>query len=646
MSDPLSVVAGITGILAFTATAARSLTTLVASIRDAPDDISDLQLELQNLSALIQSAHDVVVKHPLRLEDAPLAETVGVYLERCQEIMDAIRVQLKQFMSRESGRRSPMRMITWTIRKGEIRNLRDRLRDSKAGLQLSITTLNAYLTGKGMQEIKEDMARGYDKIVDHFQSIESARKIQRRLEGDLESVSAFGERRMSVSNGTEVGLPLRKFFQEYRGANSLAPPTANEDPFEDKDVDTATLAPERFLREGSPLLQAAQAGNAQQAQRLISLGASPSETSPDGRTALHFCAIYNDVATARVLLDHGADIDAKDDQSTSPFRVALRAESHGVATLLVQRGCALGSFVPALLDIVQSSHDGAGLKNLLTALHGRLDESRGPFLVHEAIERNADVALRRLLDAGFDPNAPDEDGISPVHHAVLRQHRPSVRLLLRHGANKNDFLTPRVHGNLRRDVNWHRPLLPPIEDGTSAISTAGRRMHDVDMVRVLLEEGADPDWRYPDGGIALQGLCAEEYLESAKVLIDFGSNVNHINGRGRSPFHWAAICNNPKLVRYMAEHGKADLNLPCEGDHGWTPLHAASAFRCLPAAMTLVELGADVNAQDKFGRRPIDVISNDGSSDVGDLMEKLRVRAKASETAAPEGQKVAVMESA
>ena len=59
--------AGITGILTFTATAARNLTTLAASVRDAPDDIVDLQLELQNLSALIQSAHDVVVQHLLRL---------------------------------------------------------------------------------------------------------------------------------------------------------------------------------------------------------------------------------------------------------------------------------------------------------------------------------------------------------------------------------------------------------------------------------------------------------------------------------------------------------------------------------------------------------------------------------------------------
>lgn len=82
--------------------------------------------------------------------------------------------------------------------------------------------------GRGQREIKDDMARGYDKIVDHFQNIENARRLQRRLEDDLESVSAFKERRTSLSVGTDIGLPMRKFFQEYDNANSLTPPAVNE----------------------------------------------------------------------------------------------------------------------------------------------------------------------------------------------------------------------------------------------------------------------------------------------------------------------------------------------------------------------------------------------------------------------------------
>ena len=72
------------------------------------------------------------------------------------------------------------------------------------------------------------MARGYNKIVGHFQSIDNTRRLQTRLENDLESVSAYGGRRTSFSNETDLGLPMKKFFQEYHKTGSLAPPTVNE----------------------------------------------------------------------------------------------------------------------------------------------------------------------------------------------------------------------------------------------------------------------------------------------------------------------------------------------------------------------------------------------------------------------------------
>jgi hypothetical protein len=145
--DPLSTVAGITGILAFTGQLARNLTTLTSEIRDAPDDIVDLQSELQNLVSLIRSAQDVAAKYGLHAEDAPLAETVKNCLEQCQTTMEAIREQLKVFLSVSSGsgRRSPMgvrRTLFWVMRKGEIQNLRNRLRDSKASLSLAVMVLN------------------------------------------------------------------------------------------------------------------------------------------------------------------------------------------------------------------------------------------------------------------------------------------------------------------------------------------------------------------------------------------------------------------------------------------------------------------------------------------------------------------------
>lgn len=184
---------------------------------------------------------------------------------------------------------------------------------------------------------------------------------------------------------------------------------------------TLASAGEMVAEETPSLVQAAQAGNAQQARALISLGAEPSARLHDGRTALHFCAIYDDVATAEVLLEHGAEVDATDQKSRAPMRVALSSESYAVAALLLRKGCAVEKMLPALLDAVRDGEGIPGFKDFLAALRERLDVSEGtPHLLHEVIGREDDTSLCLLLEGGFDPNTRDACGENP--YAFLPCH--------------------------------------------------------------------------------------------------------------------------------------------------------------------------------------------------------------------------------
>ncbi|KAJ9136988.1 Ankyrin [Coniochaeta hoffmannii] len=621
MADPLSVAASITGVLAFTAKSTREVMAMISEIRDAPDDIEDLRLELQNLTSLIESTHGLATKYPLYPECKPLQDTVTECLDRCRTILEAIRLQLKSFVSRGIGRRSPMRVISWTMRRGEIRSLRDRLRDSKAMLDLSVTVLNSHLTGKGQQEIKDEVSRGFEKLARQFQSLDTARKFQRRLQDDLESVSAFGGRRSSFTDTTDAGaaLLMATFLEGTRNGTTLAPPSMDEGPYSN---DGITLpASEYVLEDSVPLLQAAQAGNTQQVRALIALGASPSAKSQDGRTALHFCAIYDDVTTAEILVEHGAEIDAKDNKSRSPLRIALGTGSLGVATFLIQRGGTLDNY-PALLDAIGSGQDHDAFTPLLDALHVRLDSVGESVLLHEVLERHDDVALHRLFDAGFDPNARDASGVSLIHHAILRLREMSVKLLLQYGADKNDFLTDKTASLLRDDVDWHRPLRDRLEQGITPLATAGRAMRNHSIVRILLEAGADPNWEYPCGIIALHGMCAQEFLAGSKLMIDFGANVNKLDDDGNAPLFWAIICGNTELIRYMMDHG-GDLNLRItHGYPNYTPLHLAIHEMQGEVSRILITSGADLDAKDQYGRRPIDLIKVFGDCGVLDLLEE------------------------
>ncbi|KAK3343382.1 ankyrin repeat-containing domain protein [Lasiosphaeria hispida] len=620
MADPVSVVASITGLLAFTAKITREIITLISEVRDAPEEITDLKFELQNLSSLIRSAHDLVTRNQLQPDDKPLEDTTTECLEQCRSILTEIGTKLKPFVSSSSGRRSPLpQSWSWVLHKGRIRNLQDRLRNSRAMLELSITVLSAHLVGKGQHEVMDEMARGMERLGRQFQSSKNAKKLQRRLRGDLESVSGS-----SISDQTDTDFPRRKLLGEhtYDDTASLVPSSTVVD-----SEGTALLqVPQMNVVEDVPaLLRAAQAGNVQQVKALLSLGASPGPRLPDGRTPLHFCAVYDDVVTAETLITYGADINARDEKRRSPFWIAITSQSFGVAELLLRRGSVFESFVPMLLDTIRAGEDGAGagFSDFLAALRQRLENSQGPHLLHEAIEYGDDAALEALLKGGFDPNSRDMRNISPIHHAIIRQRKASVKLLLRHGANPDDFLPPETLELLQVDsISWHRSLLPPMLDcGITPLGTAGRAMHDIDMVRLLLEAGANPNYEHSDGGLVTMGLCIEEYFEIHKVLIDSGADVNRKNHSGFTAIYCAVTYGSLNLVRYMLDRG-ADVSTVCEPDCHSTMLHLAIRHQNEAMAKLLIQRGADLHAQDEFGRTPLQLVEVHGDCNVKELMER------------------------
>ena len=102
--------------------------------------------------------------------------------------------------------------------------------------------------------------------------------------------------------------------------------------------------------------------------------------------------------------------------------------------------------------------------------------------------------------------------------------------------------------------------------------------------------GADPNQTYTDGGIVLESVCAETFIESAKHMIDFGANINHDDG---CAIHWAIICGNVELLQYMIDRGGIELDRPCQKDHeNMVPLQTAVQEGNVEMMGMLVDAGA------------------------------------------------------
>ena len=160
------------------------------------------------------------------------------------------------------------------------------------------------------------------------------------------------------------------------------------------------------LSEGAALTiwEAAALGDADAARAILKRDRKAVHTrSFDGWTPLHLAAFMGHAAVARVLLDHGADIEAvaQNGIANRPLHAALAGKEN-----------------PEVIDLLLEK--GADVK-------AKAEASATP--LHLAAARGNMTYTRRLLELGADPGAAMTDGKLPAAFATERGH-PEVAALL------------------------------------------------------------------------------------------------------------------------------------------------------------------------------------------------------------------------
>ena len=132
------------------------------------------------------------------------------------------------------------------------------------------------------------------------------------------------------------------------------------------------------------------------------------------------------------------------------------------------------------------------------------------------------------------------------------------------------------------------------------------RRGDVEAVRTLLTDGADPNEALGDGLTALHVAAQEGRLEIARILIQAGADVAaKTRLGGYTPLHLASGAAHVALVRSLIEAGADPA--AATTTTGVTPLHlGAKALHGEEVARVLLESGAPVDAREaSAGQTPL-----------------------------------------
>ncbi|XP_031786072.1 ankyrin repeat and KH domain-containing protein mask isoform X3 [Nasonia vitripennis] len=180
--------------------------------------------------------------------------------------------------------------------------------------------------------------------------------------------------------------------------------------------------------------------------------------------------------------------------------------------------------------------------------------------------------VKVLLEAGANVEDHNENGHTPLMEAASAGHVSVAKILLEHGAGIN------THSN---------------EFKESALTLACYKGH-LDMVRFLLEAGADQEHKTDEMHTALMEASMDGHVEVARLLLDSGAQVNMPTDSFESPLTLAACGGHVDLAMLLIERG---ANIEEVNDEGYTPLMEAAREGHEEMVALLLSQGANINAQ-------------------------------------------------
>jgi ankyrin repeat protein len=387
---------------------------------------------------------------------------------------------------------------------------------------------------------------------------------------------------------------------------------------------------------------------------LIKAGADPNQPFPHGTTALMEASRSGNVETIQMLLDHGADVNAKETLRGTTALMWAANEGHAAAVqLLVRRGAdfaarsypaarARGTFRPskaadprkaiaalaAAIAKAEASPDlnalnsigqpaavtalrgGAGAAVTLAAdddqdddvpVRGQTKDGGELTALIYAVRSNDVESVKALLAAGADVNQVSGYGWSPLLVATQNRYYKLGAFLLDNGANPN----------LANKGAWTPLYLATdnrnIENGDYPVRKSD--MDHLDFIKLLLAKGANVNARVKD------------ITESRTVFTDQWLDEN-----GATAFLRASQSGDVTLMKLLLSHG-ADPKIATT--LGVTALQVASGIgwvhgityewseaETLEAVKLLLDLGLDPNSQADTGRTSLHGAAHKGATAV------------------------------
>jgi len=281
---------------------------------------------------------------------------------------------------------------------------------------------------------------------------------------------------------------------------------------------TCLLATSLSAAARSEIADAAMQGDRSAVGTLLAKKSDVNAAQVDGTTALQWAVRANDLEMTEMLLKAGAKASTANQSGATPMLLAAMNGNAAILERLILAGADPNAAVSETGDTAL----------MIAARTGKAD------------------AVRMLLDRGAKVNAKETwGGTTALMWAVAEMHPEVTKVLVERGADvnaKSNFV-PSASG---RGFEGTAAVAPKPNQTTEEFASGwmtplmfAARENDLESAKVLVKAGADVNAVGADGKDALGLALFNGSYEVASLLIDSHANVNHADEQRFTPLFWA-----------------------------------------------------------------------------------------------------------
>lgn len=341
------------------------------------------------------------------------------------------------------------------------------------------------------------------------------------------------------------------------------------------------------------LIEAAEHGNVRKLLKYLNNGANVNARDEDSSTALHYAADKKNPVLVKILLERGADVHAQDTEGRTPL---FYCEASQRAALLILAGA----------DVNAADHEGNTPLHTAAATRGRAE------------------VLRYLLEAGASVNARDEYLQTPLMRATESRDpemKKKIEILLSHGADANAQDRYGRTALIRAAQNKCNAgivgLLVQASADTELADASGSTAwcyalvnHKPEIIRLLKRSGAGEPAREKVLNTRLIHAINYGKTQEALAALQQGASPEARDYQGTSTLNLAAYLDGDTLkglepvIVALLQAGAEPNGGGCELQD-YPPLATAAEFNSVYVLRRLLEAGARVDFLDMGGCTPL-----------------------------------------